>query len=292
MKKTIINEYQLDHLVDIGVLYKSKDGTYHNLISHKVWGYACMPPSMVEDVAGKTIEVKPNIDEGEADRWVTDDGQAWYIQPWMLTEYYDRIKQWGKCRPVPYKSDGPGGEDIYRLQIISQTHLEELVNKGIVTKDGYVYRPVITDMGEAAMPYMMAEQICGNILNCKGTGTTWIEQETEHRWTISQWMLEVNYGYLLSRQKGCLDPEEFENEEEEEEEEEVHTRNHVDIVGEIIEKTDDTILVSTEHTDILVHFVAGDKYEVGNRVSVEGYLVRTSNMMGYPEINGTWIQEV
>ena len=299
MKKTIINEYQLDHLVDIGVLYKTRDDTYHNLIDHKVWGYVCMPPNMVRDVAGKTVEVKPDKDDGEADRWITDDANAWYIQPWMLTEYYDKIKQWGKYIPIPSeKSDGPGGVDIYKLQLISRPQLEELVKNGIVEKytivdDRYAYRPVITDMGDITMPDGMAEQICGKTLTCEGTGTTWIEQETEHRWSIAQWMLDRNYEYLLSRKKGCLDPEELEDEDEEEEEEEdtAEPRNFVNIVGEIVEKSDSILTVSVPEVTVLVHLTDCD-YGVGQNVSVEGYLVRTANMMGYPEIKCNYIQEV
>lgn len=256
--------------------------------------------SMVDDVAGKTVDVKVDRDDGEADRWVTDNEQAWYIQPWMLTEYYDRIKKWGKCRPEPFESDGPGGKDIYRIQIISRTRLEELVEQGIVKKekvgDSYYYIPVITDMGTESIPDTMAEQLCGRILNCTGTGTctTWVEQETENKWIIAPWMLDVNYGYLLNRKKGCLDTGELEDEEEEPEKDgdSAETRNHVDIVGEIVEITGDTILVSTEHTDVLVHYVTGDKYKVGQRVNVAGHLVRTSNMMGYPEIDCVYIKEV
>lgn len=305
MKKTIINEYQLDHLVDIGVLYKSKDGTYHILINHKVWGYVCMPKNMIRDVAGKTIDVKVDKCDGEADRWVTDDANAWYIQPWMLTDFYDNIKTWGKYIPVPSgESDNPGF-DTYTLRIISREQLEELVKSGIVTKEtignGYTYKPVITDMGQVTMPALMAEQLCGKMLACDGTGTTWVEPLTEHRWSISQWMLSRNFQYLLSRKKGYLEPEELEDEfeeeeddEEEEEEEEKDTaepRNFVNIVGEIVEKSESILTLAIPEVTVLVHLTDCD-YGVGQRVSVEGYLVRTSNMMGYPEIKCTYIQEV
>ena len=301
MKKTIINEYQLDHLVDIGVLYKTRDGAYEILINNKVWGYVCMPKSMVKDVAGKTIDVRVDkVGADEAERWITNDEKAWYIQIWMLTDYYDKIKQWGKCRPVPYESGGPGGEDKYHLQIISQTHLEDLVNKGIVTKEtlgdcGYVYKPVITDMGQEAITATMVEQLCGKTLTCEGTGTTWIEQETEHRWTISQWMLEHNYEYLLSRLEGCLDPEQLEDEEDDEEDDEEEDtsepRNFVNLVGEIVEKSEDVLTLAVPEVTVLVHITDCD-YGVGQHVSVKGYLVRTSNMMGYPEIKCNYIQEV
>ena len=302
MKKTIINEYQLDHLVDIGVLYKTRDGTYEIIINKKVWGYVCMPKHMVRDVAGKTVDVKlDKSGDDEAESWVTDDGNEWFIQPWMLSDYYDKIKQWGKYIPVPIeKSDGPGGVDIYKLQIISRTQLEELVKNGIVEKysivdDCYAYRPVITDMGDVTMPDGMAEQICGKTLTCEGTGTTWIEQETEHRWSISQWMLARNFQYLLSRQKGWLDPEqlEYEGEEEDDEEEEdtAEPRNFVNIIGEIVEKSEDVLTLSIPEVTVLVHITDCD-YGVGQHVSVEGYLVRTSNMMGYPEIKCNYIQEV
>lgn len=298
MKKTIIDKYQLDHLVDIGVLYKSRDGTYHNLIDHKVWGEDCMPDSMVDDVAGKTVDVKVARDDGKDDRWVTDEVEPWYIQPWMLNEYYDRLKQWGKCRPVPFEKGTDPGINRYIFHIITKSHLDKLVEEGIVTKktlgDGYVYRPIITDMGGITMHDIMAEQICGRTLSCKGTGTSWIEQETEHQWAISQWMLDRNYPYLLSRKRGLLNTEEIEDEEEEEKEgeKEVGTRNHVDIAGKITEKTDDTILISTDYTDVLVHIPGGYGPGVGHLVNVEGHLVRTSNMMGYPEIQCNYIQEV
>ena len=301
MKKTIINEYQLDHLVDIGVLYKCKDGTYQPLINYKVWGYVCMPKNMVRDVAGKTVDVK--VDKGgddEAERWVTDDEKAWFIQPWMLTDYYDNIKTWGKYIPVPIeKSDGPGGIDTYKLQIMSTTQLEELVKSGIVTKEtvgnGYYYKPVITDMGGVYLYDTMVKQMCGKTLTCEGTGTTWIEQETEHRWSISQWMLSRNFQYLLSRNEGCLDPEqlEYEGEEEDDEEEEdtAEPRNFVNVIGEIVEKSEDVLTLSVPEVTVLVHITDCD-YGVGQHVSVKGYLVRTSNMMGYPEIKCNYIQEV
>ena len=295
MKKTIINEYQLDHLVDIGVLYKTRDDTYHNLIDHKVWGYVCMPPNMVRDVAGKAVDVKVDKCDGEADRWVTDDANAWYIQPWMLTEYYDKIQQWGKYRPMPSEEGDDPGIDVYTLQIISQARLEELVKNGIIKKEtlgnGYDYRPVIKDMGQISMPDIMAEQMCGKTFDCDGTGTTWVEKETEHRWSIAQWMLDRNYGYLLSRKKGCLDPEELEDEEEEEEEDTEGARNFVNIIGEIVEKSEDVLTLAIPEVTVLIHLTDCD-YGVGQRVSVEGYLVRTSNMMGYPEIKCTYIQEV
>lgn len=301
MKKTIINEYQLDHLVDIGVLYKTRDGTYEIIINKKVWGYVCMPKHMVKDVAGKTVNV--NVDKvgaDEAERWITDDEKAWFIQPWMLLDNYLNIQQWGKYRPVPSeKSDGPGGIDTYKLQIMSITQLEELVKNGVITKEivgnGYYYKPVITDMGGVYLYETMVNQLCGKTLTCEGTGTTWIEQETEHSWSISQWMLSRNFQYLLSRNEGCLDPEqlEYEGEEEDDEEDEdtAEPRNFVNLVGEIVEKSEDVLTLSVPEVTVLVHITDCD-YGIGQHVSVKGYLVRTSNMMGYPEIKCTYIQEV
>ena len=293
MKKTIIDEHQLDHLVDIGVLYKTRDGTYLILINRKGWGYVCMPPSMIEDVAGKTVDVKVDECDGEADRWRTDSG--WYIQPWMLVEYYDRLKQWGKYRPEPVeKSDDPI-IDKYMLQIMSQAHLEELVNNGIVTKEtlgnGYVYRPVITDMGGATMPDTMAEQMCGRTFHCDGTGTAWIETETEHRWSISQWMLDRNYAYLLSRKKGVLKPDEFEDEDDDEEEEEEDWCETA-VGGKIIETNPEFITVecSAVSVPVLCYGDAGS-HAVGERVRVRGNLRRVHNMMGYPEIDIKCIEE-
>lgn len=306
MKKTIINEYQLDHLVDIGVLYKTRDGTYEIIINKKVWGYVCMPKHMVRDVAGKTVNV--NVDKvgaDEAERWVTDDEKAWFIQPWMLLDNYHNIQRWGKYIPEPIeKSDGPGGIDKYVLHIISREHLDKLVEKGIVTKEKIgaqiVYRPVITDMGSETMPDIMAEQMCGKLFISHRTGTTWVEQVTEHRWSISQWMLEANYEYLLSRNEGCLDPEQLEYEgeeeddEEEDDEEEEDTsepRNFVNVVGEIVEKSEDVLTLSIPEVTVLVH-ITDCYYGIGQHVSVKGYLVRTENMMGYPEIKCNYIQEV
>lgn len=301
MKKTIIDEYQLDHLVDIGVLYKTRDGTYHNLIDHKVWGYVNMPQNMVDDVAGKTVDVKVDKDsDDEADRWVTDDGQAWYIQPWMLVEYYDRLKQWGKYRPIPSEEGDDPDIDKYTLHIMSRTHLENLVEQGIVTKetlgDGYVYRPVITDMGGVTMPDIMAEQMCGKTFDCDGTGTTWAENETEHRWSVAQWMLDRNYAYLLSRKKGILDPEGYEDEEEEEEEEE-DEEEHEDwcettVVGTIIETNPEYITVDCSAMSVpVLCYGNAESYNIDEHVRVRGNLRRIHNMMGYPEIEISYIEE-
>ena len=298
MKKTIIDEYQLDRLVDIGVLYKARDGTYYNLVDRKVWGYVCMPPSMIEDVAGKTVDVKVEESYGEAEKWRTDSG--WYIQPWMLVDYYDKLKLWGKYRPEPIDMGDVPGIDKYRLHIMTQSHLDELVKKGIVTKeklgDGYVYRPVITDMGGATMPGTMAEQMCGRTFDCDGTGTTWVETETEHRWTITEWMLEGNYAYLLSRKKGLLNLEESEDEEEDDDEED-DDEEHEDwcettVVGKIIETNPEFITVECPAVSVPV-LCYGDagSHAVGEHVRVRGNLRRVHNMMGYPEIDINYIVE-
>ena len=294
VKKTIINECQLDNLVSKGILYKDSDDCYHPLIDKNRWGEVCMPCVMVGDVCGKTLD----LEKADDMRWQTDvEHGHWFIGPWMLEENYDELIKHGKCIPEPWY-DGK-----YRLHIISKAHLEDLYNKDILTKrtygeNDYVYEACISGMGNMTFPDAMVDQIAGKTVLCYKPGGSmwWVEEETEHRWSISEWMLEENYEYLKLRALGELryeeDDEEEEEPEEEEEEEEIPDWCEASVVGVIEETNPEYITINCSEMSVpILCYGDSECHGIGERVKVRGKLRRVHNMMGYPEIDINYIEE-
>ena len=293
MKEKILDVNQLDYLAEIGVLHKLSDGRYDLIIDHGRWGGACMPSNMVYDLAGKEVDV--SMHEDGSTRYFTDRGTTWFISPWMLEKNYEQLKKCGKFIPESW-SNGK-----YTLHIMSKAHLEDLYDKDILSKtiygeNDYVYEACLSGMGDMTFPDAMVDQIAGKTMHCYKPGgcSLWVEEDTEHRWSISEWMLEENYEYLKSRALGELryeedDPEE---EEEEEEEEEISDRCEASVVGVIEETNPEYITINCSEMSVPV-LCYGDAecHGIGERVKVRGKLIRVHNMMGYPEIDITYIEE-
>ena len=293
-KLSIISQAYLDQLVAKGILYKDSGECYNPLIDKDRWSEVCMPYPMVGDVAGKTL----NLTKVDKLRWQTStENGNWYIGPWMLEENYTELITHGKYRPEPFArtKDGYG---VYMLKIMDFMHLEQLVLKGVLTKekigDEYYYHPCVDDMGNVSMPKMMADQLCGRMIKGQGTESSWAEVETEHRWNIAQWMLADNYDYLLERLKGEMNTEQFEPEEEEpeEEEEETHDWNEAHVVGVIKETNPECITIDCTNLPVpVICYGDAEGHGIGERVKVRGTLRRVYNMMGYPEIDISYIEE-
>lgn len=298
MKKTIINECQLENLISNGIVYKNADDCYYPLIDKDRWSEVCMPCVMVDDVIGKTLDIE-KVDDL---RWhVEAENGDWFIGPWMLNENYEELIKQGKFIPEPW-SHGK-----YILHIMSKAHLEDLYNKDILSKrtygdNDYVYEACFSGMGDMSFPDAMVDQIAGKTMHCYKPGGSrfWVEEETEHRWSISEWMLEENYEYLLKRLKGELDidqlepegEEEPDDDEEEEEEEEIPDWCEASIVGVIEETNPEYITINCSEMSVPVLCYGDAKgHGILERVKVRGKLMRVHNMMGYPEIDINYIEE-
>lgn len=214
----------------------------------------------------------------------------------MLEENYAELRKHGKYRTEPY-SVSPDGFGLYKLKIMDFLHLEQLVNKGVISKkviNGMVcYHPDIDGMGDISMPVIMAERICGKIISCKGTCSSWSDLETGFRYAIAPWMLADNYDYLLERLKGTPNTALLEHEEDDdEEEEESPDYSEARAVGTITAANSEYIAL--ECADIPVPVLCygnAEGHGKDDHVKVRGKFRRVHNMMGYPELDIVHIEE-
>ena len=183
--------------------------------------------------------------------------------------------------------------------------IQEQQNKDILEKielgdkGDYIYKINLDGMGDNSMPDNMVDQIAGKMLTCSNPSPSearWVEEETEHRWGISEWMLERNYEYLKSRALGEMyypgDDEEDEDDEDEEEEEEIPDWCEASVVGRIEDTNSDYITIDCSEMSVpVLCYGDAEGYTVDSRVKVRGNLRRVHNMMGYPEIDIKYIEE-
>ena len=297
MTETFLTVEQLDELVKYGVVYKDASDCYYILIDKDRWGSACMPWNMVRDFAGTAhdMTVDPH-NQG----YYGSSTVHWSICAWMLLKNFDTLKRCGKFIPEPW-SDGE-----YTLRIMSKAHLEDLLNKDILDKieygggKDYAYCVKMEGVGDNSMPDAMVEQVAGKMMHCYKPGdSVWVEEETEHRWSISEWMLEENYEYLKSRALGEWkfpdDDEEFPDDDEEEEEEEEEEQSdwvEATVVGTIIETNPEYITIDCQELSVpVLCYGDAEGYTIDSHVKVRGNLRRVHNMMGYPEIDIKYIYE-
>ena len=295
MEEKVLTIEQLDELNRLGIVHKDSNDCYYPIIDKDRWGGACMPRNMVRDLAGNTYDmVRSDVRPG-----YYDNDTEWVICDWMLLKNFDTLKRCGKFIPEPW-SDGK-----YRLNIMSKAHLEDLCDKDILSKQtygdkSYAYESHIDGMGGNTFPDIMVDQIAGKTMHCykPGPSATWVEEETEHRWSISEWMLEDNYEYLKSRAlgewelPGADEDDEEEEEDDEEEEEEIPDWCEASVVGTIDDTNPDYITIDCAELSVpVLCYGDAEGYTVDSRVKVRGNLRRVHNMMGYPEIDIKYIEE-